>query len=80
MATETKRRRGRPDRPPAGLRRSTVIRPHPTPRLSSRGGDTDGLANALELIQHGVADVKAGRTTRAELVFVRLRRRHSIPR
>jgi hypothetical protein len=35
---------------------------------------------ALEGIQRGVADVKAGRTTPAQQVFDKLRRRHGIPR
>jgi prevent-host-death family protein len=34
----------------------------------------------LEGIQRGVADVKAGRTTPAQQVFDKLRRRHGIPR
>lgn len=35
---------------------------------------------ALERIQRGVADVKAGRTKPAQQVFDRLRRKHGIPR
>lgn len=35
---------------------------------------------ALEGIQRGVADVKAGRTRPAQQVFDRLRRKHGIPR
>ncbi len=36
-------------------------------------------AEALEGIQRGLADVKAGRTKPARQVFARLRRRHGIP-
>lgn len=35
---------------------------------------------AIEGIQRGLADVKAGRTKPARLVFARLRRKHGIPR
>jgi prevent-host-death family protein len=35
---------------------------------------------ALEGIQRGVADVKAGRTKPAQQVFDKLRRKHGIPR
>ena len=35
---------------------------------------------ALEGIQRGVADVKAGRTRPAQQVFDKLRRKHGIPR
>jgi prevent-host-death family protein len=35
---------------------------------------------AIEGIQRGLADVKAGRTTPARQVFARLRRKHDIPR
>ena len=35
---------------------------------------------AIEGIQRGLADVKAGRTKPARQVFDRLRRRHAIPR
>jgi prevent-host-death family protein len=35
---------------------------------------------AIEGIQRGLADVKAGRTKPARQVFARLRRKHSIPR
>ena len=34
----------------------------------------------IEGIQHGLADVKAGRTKPAQQVFKRLRRKHGIPR
>jgi hypothetical protein len=36
-------------------------------------------AEAVEGIQQGLADVKAGRTTPARQVFVRVRRKHGIP-
>jgi predicted transcriptional regulator len=35
---------------------------------------------AIEGIQRGLADVKAGRTKPARQVFARLRRKHGIPR
>ena len=35
---------------------------------------------AIEGIQRGLADVKAGRTRAARKVFARLRRKHGIPR
>ena len=35
---------------------------------------------AIEAIQRGLADVKAGRTKPARQVFARLRRKHDIPR
>lgn len=36
-------------------------------------------AEALEGIQRGLADVKAGRTKPARQVFARLRRKHGVP-
>jgi prevent-host-death family protein len=35
---------------------------------------------AIEGIQRGLADIKAGRTKRARQVFTRLRRKHGVPR
>lgn len=44
---------------------------HPRPLLDS--------TEALEGIQRGLVDVKAGRTEPARQVFARLRRKHGIP-